>query len=339
MNFDDEGSIRLSSIEQEAYRSIVTLEVNDVQGFRYKNFKHVPPSSFFGYCTIFEGSSVTKTVPVNYYRQRISDTRNLALWNRYAFEEVAQLVIGSSEATANAVIQELSEATPDLLEFVIQLFDPTSAAGEAFYGWLLSLVSDPSTVPDAQEYLPPPVDTPHPTVLKFQSDLPARFSFLLDSWYLVNPASFIVGGVVDSSESTDGGNEYFDGGSPDGGSYGDGNEDDLDPGSDPRDNGNPNGVWFPGAQIAAILGAKPVRSCEIQDEETFTLTIPNSQSDLNNVEGLELFDFEGGCPDFNRKGETYERFTLKFADNSGLDFEFPFARGNVDARIVSIQYS
>jgi hypothetical protein len=239
LNFDDSGSLRLSNIEQEAYRNIVTFEAVDIQGFRYRSFKYLPSQTFLGYATVFEGASVTRAIQLGWNLQRLSDTRNTGLWNRYAVKELAELVIGTSEATANAVIQELSAATPDLIEFVIQLFEPTSAAGDAFYGWLLSLVSDPSTVPDAQEYRPLPIDTPHPTAIKVLTDVPCRFSLRLDSWYLVNPATFIVGGEVDSSEATDGEDQYGGGpdgtGNDDGGNYGDGNESSLDPNSDGRD--------------------------------------------------------------------------------------------------------
>ena len=111
------------------------------------------------------------------------------------------------------------------------------------------------------------------------------------------------------------------------------------PGGDGDGDGDGDGTWSPGDTISLVLGASPVRGCEAQPEETFTLTIPNSQSDVDSVRGATLFDFRGGCPDFGRKSETFEVFEVVFMDGSTLAFEFPFANGNVDPRIVSIQYS
>lgn len=237
-NFDDSGSIRLTEVEQNAYRTVVTFEAVDLDGGRYFNTKTLPDNTHYGYATVFEGDSVVREVGVKYPLCRLSDTRNELLWHRYTTEELVDFIVQTSEATANATIEALSEATPDILEFAIQLFNPTSETGDRVYEWLLSLVSQPDDSQPPEQFTALPVDTPHPTVIKFKADLPMRFSLRLDSWFLANPVVYIFGSDVDSGEPTEGEGEYPDGGdtgNPDGGSYGDGGESELPTDSDPRD--------------------------------------------------------------------------------------------------------
>jgi len=245
LRFDDSGSIRLSEIEQNAYRNVITFEAVDVVGFRYYNYKFNPAQSFYGNCTVFEGATASRTIPLHFIRQRLTDTRNEMLWHRYTTTEVVQFLESYSELTASE--SSSGGAVEYLKEYVETLSDPIASAWE----WVISKVIGDGSGQTDDEYIPLPVDTPHPTVVKIKCDVPCRFLLHLDSWYLVNPVVYIVGSAVDSDEPQDDGSEFPDGGgtdNPDGGAFGDGNESPLDPGSDARDKGEDAG-WASGATV------------------------------------------------------------------------------------------
>jgi hypothetical protein len=258
-NFDDLGSVRLTLIEQEAYRVIVTFEAVDIDGFRYRNFKYLPTESFLGYATVFEGASVLRADPLRWNLQRLSDTRNTLLWNYYAAGELGRLVVSSSELNAKTVVEEVAEGVPPSFSYVLQLVDPVVDSVDSAVTWVLDKFGDDETQPGGTDYTPPPVDSPHPTVIKVKTDIPMRFSLIVDSWYLVNPAAFITGGLVDSDEATDGEDEFGGGpdgtGNEDGGERGDGEGSSLDPNSDPRDKdigGIPGSLTEQGKQYKII---------------------------------------------------------------------------------------
>jgi hypothetical protein len=237
-NFDDQGSLRLTEIEQNAYRNIVTFEAVELMAPRYANFKTLPENTHYGYVTHFEGDSVTKVEGVKFPLYRLSDTRNEMLWHFYQLQEMLNLIQGFNESIANAVVEELKDSAPNLIQFVLELTEPGSGPADRVWEWLISLVDDPSNPPPSEPFIPLPIDSPHPTVIKFSSDVPMRFSLRLDSWFLANPVVYVVGSVVDSEEPTEGEGEYPDNGdtnNPAGGTHGD-NAQSLPPAdSDPLD--------------------------------------------------------------------------------------------------------
>lgn len=315
-NFDDSGSIRLTEVEQNAYRNVITFEAVDLAAPRYFNFKTLPENTHYGYATYFEGDSVTKVEPIKFPLYRLSDSRNEMLWHFYQTQEVVNLIQGFNEAIANAVVEQLKDTAPNLIRFLIELTEPTTGPADRIWEWVISLVSDDTQPPPAEPFIPLPIDTPHPTVIKFKADVPMRFSLRLDSWFLANPVVYIVGSVVDTDEPTEDEGEYPDRdgtGNPDGGTYGDGSESPLPLDSDPRDTPEGSFEFEPGVAYSTEYRVSGTVLGNQGDDEPYTnvLTIAQILPSGATVDASDSFLV-------NENGKTYYS-GLVIRNSVGLD--------------------
>ena len=254
VRYSNQGSIRLSEIEHNAYLNRLTLEITHFDSYRSINYKTLPDNTHWGYLTSFKGSSVTNNLAVKFAKQRVFEHINQGIWNYHSAEENVRLTKGFSESAANSILESelLEEAQTKAVDFYLELISNLPEQIEEDLQWILSFTyrgeGEPPT--SNQDYTAFPVASPFPDVFKFLSDIPCSFLFRLESWYLVNPAIYITSNPTDTSDETEDESEYPTPEPGDG--SGQGQEfppaGAPDPGSDPRDFaddvGEPGtGVW------------------------------------------------------------------------------------------------
>lgn len=281
LRYSDSGSIRFSEIEHNAYRLSLTLEITHIDAPRYGNKKTLPDNTHYGYVTIFKGSTVADMVSIKYPKFRVFDIINQGIWNHHQHTESLQtetLVSSqSTEAAARGILERIGGVADTTVCVVWRFLD---FLGEDFVDKFVYNVfgcNDPDLPENGREleqYRAFPVASPFPTVIKFKSDVPVSFLWRLEAWYLKNPLVYIVDNPTDTSDITDGEDEYPEPESGDG--DGDGSEfppsDMPDSDSDPRDFSDRDsnvsgvggwlayefidfaGVWRPGIQGGATFG-------------------------------------------------------------------------------------
>ena len=243
--FSSEGSIRLTDIEKAAYFLAVDIEILGASTSRYQNYKINPPSTHWGYCSVFSGASVRGYFPVNFALARVYEGQSPETWLHFQLAELETIRGEADAAGLTAILKELISEFPGGETLVSIWEEAVVPAGEFVAGvyraaWrFLGIGED---VPEQAEltYTAMPVRSPHPTVIKFLSDIPLDFRFRLQAWHLINPVAYITGTIpVDGSDATDGEDEDR---SPDGEigrPYSD-----PDPDSDPDDFDGTPGVGF-----------------------------------------------------------------------------------------------
>lgn len=236
-----QGSFSLSEIEKNAYRNALTIEVLVVDGQRYFNLSTLPENTHWGQITQFRGSTVISNQAQKFVKYRVFDIINNGIWNYHQAQENVEVLVAVMQEIGNQVADEVGSEGGDggILGIVIAAISGVGNLVEPALNWLVRTFvggSDPEGSP-AQDYTAFPVASPFPDIVKFKADLPLAFVFRLESWYLVNPAIYITSNPTDTSDSTDGEDEYPD---PDAGD-GDGDGTEFPPssappsGSDPRD--------------------------------------------------------------------------------------------------------
>lgn len=254
VQYSEQGSIRLSEIEHNAYLNRLTLEITHYDANRSINYKTLPENTHWGYLTAFKGSSVINSLAVKFVKQRVFEHINQPIWDYHQSTESFQLSSAVSESGINALISGgvLGEATDALVRLFVEAKDSLEETFNNATAWLVGsrpLGENPTGEPD-YSYTAFPVASPFPDVWKFKSDIPVSFKFRLESWYLVNPVVYITANPTDTSDETEDESEYP---SPAPGD-GDGGGQEFpassapDPSSDPRDFaedvGEPGtGVW------------------------------------------------------------------------------------------------
>lgn len=208
-----EGSIRLSDIEKAAYFLSVDIEILGAEASRYQNYKSNPPSTHWGYASVFSGASVRDVIPVRHALQRVYDGQVPEVWLHFQMSEL-ETIRGEADAQGlTAILSELVGEFPggETLvaiweEVVVPAAEYVEGVYRAAWRWLLGNEEPPPDVRFTYEALP--VRSPHPTVVKFLADVPCDFRFRLQAWHLINPVSYIAGGIpVDGSDATDGEDE------------------------------------------------------------------------------------------------------------------------------------
>jgi len=254
VQYSEQGSLRLSEIEHNAYLNRLTLEITHYDAYRSINYKTLPENTHWGYLTSFKGTSVVNNLAVKFVKQRVFEHINQPIWDYHQATESFNLSSAISESGINALIAGgvLGEATDALVRLFVEAKDALEETFNNATSWLIGsrpLGENESGEPD-YSYTAFPVVSPFPDVWKFKSDVPVSFKFRLESWYLVNPVVYITTNPTDTSDETEDESEYPEptAGDGDGGGQEFPPGSAPDPSSDPRDFaedvGEPGtGVW------------------------------------------------------------------------------------------------
>lgn len=306
VRYANQGAFRLSEVEHNAYLNRLTIEVTDFNAYRSISYKTLPDNTHWGYCTAFKGTSVVSNLPVKFARQRVFEHINQGIYSYHQSTESLNLSTASSESGINALIQGgvLGEATDALIRLFVEAKDALSGSFSNAAAWLVGsrpLGSSNAGEP-AYSYTAFPVASPFPDLWKFKADIPVSFLFRLESWYLVNPAVYILSNPTDTSDETEGEDEYPE---PDMGD-GSGSSDDFptsspnDPENDSRDGGQkpappilPGTIYtWSGTVTGMHLAANPPRAeaysgvVEFQAQgNQFPFTAAGDQSEIINYLG------------------------------------------------------
>jgi len=243
LRYANEGSIRLSEIEHNAYLNRLTLEITHYDAYRSVNYKSNPENTHWGYLTSLKGSSVIQNLPVKFTRQRVFEQINQGIWAYHQQTEDVDLNRNVTERAANAIalVGAFPEVGPKVIKLFIRASNFIATQGENKLSWILENVFQaPATSdPEKSEYTAYPIASPFPDVFKFKADIPVSFLFRLESWYLVNPSVYIVANPTDTSDETEGEDEYPEAspGNGDGKAQEFPESSPLNPGNDPRDGG------------------------------------------------------------------------------------------------------
>lgn len=250
LRFQNEGSFRLSEIEHNAYLNRLTLEVTHYDAYRSVSYKTNPDNTHWGYCTTFKGSSVSQNIPVKFAKQRVFECINQGIWAYHQETENVRLTKSFTESTANSILQSdlLSETQKTIVDFYLDLIGNLPDQIDEDLQWILSFTYRPDPPPQSgnKSYTAFPLASPFPDIFKFKGDVPLSFLFRLESWYLVNPAVYIVANPTDTGDATEDEEEYPEpvgptgegGNVPGSGSVPFPTPDLPQEGNDPRDYGN-----------------------------------------------------------------------------------------------------
>lgn len=284
LRYANEGSLRLSEIEHNAYVNRLTIEVTHYDADRSFSLKTNPDSTHWGYCTSFKGSAVQTNMPVKFAKQRVFEQINQGIWNYHQSTESVRVLSAVVQKFGQLALGELASLDDGIgivgiiVNAVEGLENITADATE----WLIEQFVDGDITPNspAGKYTGYPVSSPFPDVFKFKSDIPASFLFRLESWYLVNPAVYITASPTDTSDETEGEDEYPQ---PEQGD-GDGDSQEFptsspnDPNNDPRDGGQKpaapiepsTSYTWSGTLSGTLLASSPARPEGYNDPISFT---------------------------------------------------------------------
>lgn len=307
LRFTDSGSIRLSGIEHNAYEIRLTVEITHVAGVNYENRKYLPPQGHYGYLTTLKGSSVSDSLPVSFPKERVYSQVFQGIWdwhntveNRSVSDNLLSLML------YRYIAAEIYEDAPFFLRMLWQLpFNEEEQENylevqlEEIFGEDLPVIEG-EIVDNDNGYRPYPVTSPYPDIFKFKADRPTSFLFRLECFYLVNPAFYITTSPVDTSDETEGEDEYpipeitpageppdFPG--PNG----------ADPSSDPRDFGVGSGSPPPGTQMRVLYTRYAYTAgC---DQESFPDEITVGYFGSTDV-SFEYIGSVNGCEGFGTAG-------------------------------------
>lgn len=207
----------MSSIEHNAYRLSLTLEITHIDAPRYGSKKTLPDNTHYGYVTLFRGSTVTDTVAIKYPKFRVFDIINHGMWNYHQHTESLQLLAGGFQSLINEQ-SSYFVAVPGFVTFdtcrTLRFLFPPGADPVADLILRLTGCDDPLAGDGERDlsegYRGFPVATPFPDIAKFKADAPVSFLWRLESWYLVNPAVYIADNPTDTGDETEGEDEYPD---------------------------------------------------------------------------------------------------------------------------------
>lgn len=243
VRYANEGSIRLGEIEHNAYLNRLTLEVTHYDAYRSISYKTNPENTHWGYLTAFKGTAVVQNQPVKFVKQRVYEHINQGMWNFHQSSELMELLSSFTVRAASGVVNELLDQGGPFpgFEKVLDLVETIEDAETPFLKHVVNMaVADPEGIPSLTEgYTAYPIASPFPDVWKFKGDIPCSFLFRLESWFLVNPLVYIVNSPTDTTDETDGEDEYPqpEQGDGDGDSQEFPDSSPADPNSDPRDGG------------------------------------------------------------------------------------------------------
>lgn len=213
------GSYRFTSEQRASEILNLDIEIDSYSHERYENKKSNPDYSFYGYATIFHGSTVYKKIAIEFPKQRIVYANNQHV-------TLSSFILSSHYSTLTSLITigNLGFDPPAYFEFFADLFD----------------IPYPGMFDENCQPKPFDLLGHRETVVKFESFGESQFTFRC-SWMM----PIIFGDVplaVISDDATDGEEEYPDPPRNDPSDPYAGNPDpsDEDPDSDPRDFEDPN---------------------------------------------------------------------------------------------------
>lgn len=253
LRFADSGSIALTEIEHNAYSHRLTVEITHYDAPRAINEKTLPTNTHWGYLTSFKGSSVLSSQAIKFARQRVYQGINTEIWAYHQATESLSLSTAATEAGVNALIAGgvLGDAVDAVVRLFVKAKDAVGDLVDNAANWLVGsrpFETGENDNPIAS-YTAFPIISPFPDIFKFKSDIPVSFLFRLESFYLVNPAVYILANPSETGDETEGEDQYPSPQAGDGDGAGNGfpPSDPNPEGSDPRDFGanNPGqvGSW------------------------------------------------------------------------------------------------
>jgi hypothetical protein len=212
LRYANEGALRLSEIEHNAYLNRLTIEVTHYDANRAINYKTNPGNTHWGYVTSFKGSSVIDSKAIKFVRHRVYEKINQGVWNYHQNKESVDVVATAVQTFGNLALGELSSVSDGigLVGILINAVEGVELLTAPAFAWLYEVVTgeeSPEDIP-TKAYTPYPIVSPYPDVFKFKGDIPCSFLFRLESWYLVNPAVYITANPTDTSDETEGEDEY-----------------------------------------------------------------------------------------------------------------------------------
>ena len=319
--YANQGALRLSEIEHNAYLNRLTLEITHYDADRAFNRKTLPDTTHWGYITTFKGSSVSQNIPIKFVKQRAFELINSGIWQYHQNEESADVITGAIQTFGNLALGELSYVGDGvgIVGILLQAIEGLETITAPAFSWLYEQITgdqSPEDVP-TKNYNPYPIASPFPDVFKFKSDIPTSFLFRLESWYLVNPAIYITSNPTDTDDATAGEDEYPEPAQGDG----DGDSSEFppsspnDPDNDPRDGGqkpvaplNPQQVYvWQGTLSGILLGSNPAAPKAYDDPISFQAAANQSPFTARGAPNVILF-FAGepwgaGCQVLDRFGQ------------------------------------
>jgi len=237
VQYRDQGSVVLTDRERSAARLIVTIDILSVTVEEYRNDRYVPPDGFYGYMTFFRGAAVWRKMSVDFPKQRVWDEINWLLWLYYTARETVTLIMeGFSE-----IVADIGEGVNNLLEEVERpsvvasafswFFRKTGEVWEFFFG------EEDESAEESSFYIPLPIPSPHPDIIKFKAASPGQFRIRVEGWHYESALAQSLNPPVDVSDPTEGEDQYSSPAknSPDDPYSGLPNPSPLDPLADPRD--------------------------------------------------------------------------------------------------------
>lgn len=212
VQYSEQGSIRLTEVEHNAYLNRLTIEITHYDAYRSVNYKTLPENTHWGYLTSFKGSSVVTNLGVKFVKQRVFECINHSIWDYHQSTETVSLLAAATESGVNSLISGgvLGDAVGALVRIFVKAKEGLGEAFENAKGWLVGYEelgeSDPNE--PTYTYTAFPVASPFPDVWKFKADIPCSFKLRLESWYLVNPLVYTVANPTDTSDETEDESEY-----------------------------------------------------------------------------------------------------------------------------------
>lgn len=212
VRYENQGSLRLTNIEHNAYLNRLTVEITHYDAYRSVSYKTLPDNTHWGYLTSFKGSAVVNNLAIKFAKQRAYEKINHAIWQYHQSTENISILSSFIQQASNSVLGELSSVADGIgiIGLLINAVEGLENITEPAFEWLIEQVTGEEFTPDnpGKTYSAYPVASPFPDVFKFKSDIPCSFLFRLESWYLVNPAVYALSNPIDSEDATDDEGEY-----------------------------------------------------------------------------------------------------------------------------------
>jgi hypothetical protein len=106
------GSYRLTDEQRASHKVAVDVEVVSYSHERYENRKSNPDYTFYGYVTVFHGTSISKKIALEFTRQRIFWGDNLDFWLFQLLENQTKTINLSLRAIAGKMNLTLTDVDP-----------------------------------------------------------------------------------------------------------------------------------------------------------------------------------------------------------------------------------
>lgn len=212
VRYENQGSLRLTNTEHNAYLNRLTIEITHYDAYRSVSYKSIPENTHWGYLTSFKGSAVLNNLAIKFAKQRVLEQIHHGIWHHHQAQENIWILSAIIQKMGQLALGELSSIDDGIgiVGLVLQGIEGLENVTASGTEWLVEQFVGGDITPNnpAEAYSAYPVASPFPDVFKFLSDVPCSFLFRLESWYLVNPVVYTVSNPTDSEDATDDEGEY-----------------------------------------------------------------------------------------------------------------------------------